>query len=155
MTTREIKLSLKRKIANVIIGDIVKNCQEINKGLASALDAYHAIRGTLTNCKIGMRVEYDGPNIDHITLYDEIDGDYLLSAAVEPETSNNWLTIHQLLKNYDGESYSVEILDKNADILYYTDDLSNIYSDIDIELLLGHVLDYKEVGRTLTIILEA
>lgn len=69
--------------------------------------------------------------------------------------TNNWLTIHQLLKNYDGESYSVEILDKNADILYYTDDLSNIYTDIDIELLLGHVLDYKEVGRKLTIIIEA
>lgn len=69
--------------------------------------------------------------------------------------TNNWLTVHNLLKKYYNKPYSVEILNKNADILYYTDDVRGIYEDIDVELLIGHVLDYKEVGRNLTIILEA
>lgn len=69
--------------------------------------------------------------------------------------TNNWLTVHNLLKKYYNKPYSVEILNNNADRLYYTGDVRGIYEDIDVELLISHVLDYKEVGRNLTIILEA
>lgn len=155
MTMQEMVIDLRKKMARAIIVDILKNCHERNRGLASALDGYNAIRESLNRCRIGMRPEHVGPNIVSFTLYDEIDGEELDSTIVEFEKPNSWLTVHQLLKKYDGEPYSIEICNMNADRLYYTDDVSAIYSDINIELLLGLVLDYKEVDGNLTIILES
>lgn len=67
----------------------------------------------------------------------------------------SWITVHQVLKNYDGHPSAVEILNMNADRLYYTDDVINIYENISLELLLSHVADYKEIDGRLSIILES
>lgn len=85
MTTQEFKFDLKRKIANAILGDIAKNCQDRNRGLASALDGYHAILEILVSCKIGMRTEYAGPNIIGLTLFDLESGDDLMIADAVKE----------------------------------------------------------------------
>lgn len=67
----------------------------------------------------------------------------------------SWITVRQVLKNYNGQPYAVEILNMNADRLYYTDDVINIYENISLELLLSHVFDYKEIDGCLTIIIES
>lgn len=132
MTMQEMVIDLRKKMARGIIVDILKNCYERNRGFAHV-----------------------APNVVSFTLYDGIDGEELDSTIAELKKPNSWLTVHRLLKNYDGEPYSIEICNMNADRLYYTDDVSAIYSDINIELLLGLVLDYKEVDGNLTIILES
>lgn len=156
MTTQEIKLDLNRKMANAIIGDILNNCIDRNNGYSEALNVYYVIRELLITCQIGMGEIYDGLEIKKIRLCDYSTSSELVVSDVvtkESETTTTWLTVHKLLKKYNGKSVSVSIYDGN-DELYYCSDINRLYEDIDIELALSHVADYKEVGEDVIIILE-
>lgn len=155
MTTQEMIFDRRRKAARKVIAGILMYCQKYNSGHPSAISDYNVIRETLIRYRIVMRTEHAGHNIVSFTLYDGIDGEELDSTVVETENKNRWLTLHQLLKTYDGEPHAIDILNMNADRLYYTNDVRDIYTDIDIELLLSHVFDYKEINGCLTIILES
>lgn len=152
MTTQEMIFDQRRKAARKVIAGILMYCKKYNSGHPSAISDYNVIRETLIRYRIVMRTAHAGHNIVSFTLYD---GEELDSTVVETENKNRWLTLHQLFKKYDGQPCAVEILNMNAERLYYTDDVINIYENISIELLLSHVFDYKEINGCLTIILES